>query len=142
MIATARIASASGGFRSGAGIEPTRIGAGRGSARRRSALRYQKTVRQWLPAALLALLTASAAAEPVGPLGPAPRDARGRFQNLDGPRLEAPLSVRLPFFGRRVFGFRRGAEGAPERVPDALAELAHHSVATATWIGHATVLIR
>ncbi len=95
-----------------------------------------------LRAALLALLAAPAAAEPGGPLGPAPRDASGRFQNFDGLRVEAPASVTLPFFARRVFGFLRDAEGAPRRVPDALAELAHHSVATVTWIGHATLLVR
>jgi N-acyl-phosphatidylethanolamine-hydrolysing phospholipase D len=75
------------------------------------------------------------------PLGPAPRDAEGRFQNFDGPRAKAPASVTLPFFARRVFGFLRDVAGAPARVPDPLAELAHHSEATVTWIGHATVLV-
>jgi N-acyl-phosphatidylethanolamine-hydrolysing phospholipase D len=92
-------------------------------------------------AALLALAAGSALAAPGG-LGPAPRDAEGRFQNFDGPRAEVPASVTLPFFARRVFGFLRDAEGAPARVADALGELAHHSVATATWIGHATLLVR
>jgi N-acyl-phosphatidylethanolamine-hydrolysing phospholipase D len=90
-----------------------------------------------------ALLAAAAGADADGfPLGPAPRDAAGRFQNFDGPRAEAPLSVTLPFFGRRVFGFLRAADGVPERVPDVLEELAHHSVATATWLGHAAVMLR
>ena len=41
-----------------------------------------------------------------------------------------------------MLGFLRGPEGVPARVPDALAELAAHSEATVTWIGHATVLVR
>jgi N-acyl-phosphatidylethanolamine-hydrolysing phospholipase D len=50
--------------------------------------------------------------------------------------------VELPFFARRALGFLRGAEGAPEAVPDARAELGRHSEATVTWINHATVLVR
>jgi N-acyl-phosphatidylethanolamine-hydrolysing phospholipase D len=53
-----------------------------------------------------------------------------------------PASITLPFFARRVLGFLRSSEGAPSRVPDALDELAHHSEATVTWIGHATLLVR
>jgi N-acyl-phosphatidylethanolamine-hydrolysing phospholipase D len=75
-------------------------------------------------------------------LGPAPRDAEGRFQNFDGPRAPVRAAVRLPFFARRVAGVLRGTEGAPARVADPLAELARHSEATVTWIGHATVLLR
>jgi N-acyl-phosphatidylethanolamine-hydrolysing phospholipase D len=86
---------------------------------------------------------APAPAQPGGDvLGPAPRDAAGRFRNPDGAGPGAPLSVTLPFFARRVFGLLRSPAGAPERVPDALEELAHHSDATVTWIGHATVLVR
>jgi N-acyl-phosphatidylethanolamine-hydrolysing phospholipase D len=91
----------------------------------------------------LALIAAGAGATPAGDgLGPAPRDAEGRFQNFDGPRAGVPVSVTLPFFARRVFGFLRSPEGAPPRVADPLGELAHHSVATVTWIGHATALVR
>jgi N-acyl-phosphatidylethanolamine-hydrolysing phospholipase D len=75
-------------------------------------------------------------------IGPAPRDARGRFQNFDGPRARVRAAVRFPFFARRVAGFLRDAEGAPETVPDAAAELERHSEATVTWIGHASVLVR
>jgi N-acyl-phosphatidylethanolamine-hydrolysing phospholipase D len=93
-----------------------------------------------LSACLLALATAGAAA--AGELGPAPRDAEGRFQNQDGPRAPAPVRVTLPFFARRVFGFWRDVAGAPQRVADPIGELAHHSVATVTWVGHATLLLR
>jgi N-acyl-phosphatidylethanolamine-hydrolysing phospholipase D len=97
-----------------------------------------------LPAAALALVLAAgpAGAQPDLLLGPAPRDASGRFQNFDGPRAEASATVTFPFFARRVLGFLRRADGVPERVPDVLGELAHHSVATATWLGHAAVLLR
>jgi len=90
----------------------------------------------------LALAGGSAAAADGGLLGPAPRDAAGRFQNFDGPRADVPVSVTLPFFARRVLGFLRSPEGAPQRVPNALAELQRHSIATVTWIGHATLLVR
>jgi N-acyl-phosphatidylethanolamine-hydrolysing phospholipase D len=97
--------------------------------------------------AALGLLLALAGGAPAaaetgaGGLGPAPRDAAGRFQNFDGPRLPTRTAVTFPFFARRVLGLH-GAEGAPERVADAVGELARHSEATATWIGHATVLVR
>jgi N-acyl-phosphatidylethanolamine-hydrolysing phospholipase D len=93
-----------------------------------------------LAAGALALAIASGAG--AGELGPAPRDAAGRFQNQDGPRQQAPARVTLPFFARRVLGFWRDAAGAPPRVADPIGELAHHSVATVTWAGHATVLLR
>jgi N-acyl-phosphatidylethanolamine-hydrolysing phospholipase D len=99
-------------------------------------------VRRSLFALAVALAAGAASAQVGGGLGPAPRDAAGRFQNFDGPRADVPVSVTLPFFARRVLGFLRSAEGAPERVPDALAELDRHSVATVTWIGHATALVR
>jgi N-acyl-phosphatidylethanolamine-hydrolysing phospholipase D len=85
---------------------------------------------------------APAAAQLPEALGPAPRDASGRFQNFDGPRKPVRAAVTLPFFGRRMMGFLRKADGVPEAVTDPLAELGRHSEATVTWLGHATVLLR
>jgi N-acyl-phosphatidylethanolamine-hydrolysing phospholipase D len=75
------------------------------------------------------------------PLGPAPRGADGRYRNFADPVERGGPSVVLPFFARRVLGFLRSVEGVPAAVPDALAELAHHSEATVTWVNHATVLV-
>ena len=50
-------------------------------------------------AALLALaLVLPAAAQDVSSLGPAPRDAEGRFVNSIGPISHADFGVRFPFF--------------------------------------------
>lgn len=90
----------------------------------------------------LALFSPAAAEPSAGPLGPASRDADGRFQNLDGPRGDFPASVALPFFARRLLGFLRDTAGAAEPIADPLAALSRHSAATVTWIQHATVMLR
>ena len=60
---------------------------------------------------------AGARAEPRGDaLGPAPRDASGRFENLAGPVERAGPSVTFPFFLRRLFGGLRTRPNAPEIV--------------------------
>ena len=97
-------------------------------------------------AALLALaLVLPAAAQDVASLGPAPRDAEGRFVNSIGPISHADFGVRFPFFLRRMAGQFRERPGAPMRVPNDgafLRENAVHSKPTVTWIGHATLLVQ
>jgi N-acyl-phosphatidylethanolamine-hydrolysing phospholipase D len=92
-------------------------------------------------AALLLAVPASGAPD----LGPAPRDAGGRFANPGAPMSHGSFGVRFPFFLRRFAGFFRGRPDAPSRVANDgafLRENARHSVPTATWIGHATLLVQ
>jgi len=99
----------------------------------------------WLAAAVLA---AAGAASAQGPalFGPAPRDASGRFLNLAGEIPRAGPGVTLPFGLRRIASSLSGGRlGAPERVANDgafLRENARHSVPTATWIGHSTLLVQ
>ncbi len=99
-------------------------------------------------ALLLALCAAppAATAQPDGEgLGPAPRDAEGRFVNSVGEIGHGGLSVRLPFFLRRIAGSFRERPGAPGVVANDgafLRENALHSAPTVTWIGHATLLVQ
>ena len=96
----------------------------------------------------MALLAGALARPAVGGaagLGPAPRDADGRFENTAGPLERAGPSVTLPFFLRRAAGAFRTRSGAPDRVPNDgafLRENAGHSVSTVTWVGHATLLVQ
>jgi N-acyl-phosphatidylethanolamine-hydrolysing phospholipase D len=76
------------------------------------------------------------------PLGPAPRGEDGRFVNYDGEKRDVPATVALPFFARRVFPFLRTIEGLPERDADPLGGIAAAVGPSATWINHATVLLR
>ena len=89
---------------------------------------------------------ASSAAEPTASeLGPAPRDAAGRFANAVGTLSHGTLGVRLQFFARRVAGAFSDRPGAPERVANDgafLRENAKHSTPTVTWVGHATMLVQ
>ena len=94
-----------------------------------------------------ALLLPAFAADPRDPpsLGPAPRDAEGRFTNWHGDPSHGTWGVRLPFFLRRLGGLFRDRPGAPTRQPNDgafLRENAKHSVPTVTWIGHATLLVQ
>lgn len=80
-----------------------------------------------------------------GDLGPAPRDAEGRFTNPGGDSSHGSFGVRFPFFLRRFGGFFRGRPGVPIRIDNDgvfLRENAKHSVATVTWVGHATLLVQ
>jgi N-acyl-phosphatidylethanolamine-hydrolysing phospholipase D len=98
----------------------------------------------WLAAAALGAAGAVSAREPL-PFGPAPRDAGGRFLNLAGEIERAGPAVTLPFGLRRIASSFAGRPGAPERVAndgEFLRENARHSVPTATWIGHATLLVQ
>jgi len=95
----------------------------------------------------LPLLVLLAAARPVGAaeLGPAPRDASGRFQNRAGPIAHAGPLVTLPFFLRRAATTVLGRDGAPARRENDgafLRDNAAHSVPTVTWVGHSTFLVQ
>jgi N-acyl-phosphatidylethanolamine-hydrolysing phospholipase D len=97
--------------------------------------------------ALLTLwLGTSGAAEPMALLlGPAPRDAEGRFSNPVGALAHGTLGVRLPFFMRRIAGAFSDRPGIPARVANDgvfLRENAKHSKPTVTWVGHATMLVQ
>ena len=97
-----------------------------------------------LAAAVLASAGAALAQGPA-PFGPAPRDASGRFLNLAGEIPRAGPGVTLPFGLRRIASSIAGRPGAPERVANDgafLRENARHSVPTATWIGHSTLLVQ
>ncbi len=94
---------------------------------------------------LLGVLAQPAWAGDPSRLGPAPRDADGRFQNTAGPLEQAGPSVTFPFFLRRAAGGFRSRPGAPARVENdgrLLRENARHSVPTVTWVGHATLLVQ
>lgn len=91
------------------------------------------------------LLASVSAESPTRELGPAPRDADGLFSNFAGESSHGDLSVRLPFFWRRVTGWFRDRPGAPKSVQNDgafLRENAEHSEATVTWVGHATLLVQ
>lgn len=102
----------------------------------------------WVRALLpLAPCTARVAAAPPDALalGPAPRDAQGRFTNTAGGLEHGDLSVRLLFSLRRTAGSFRDRPGAPGRLANDgafLRENALHSTPTITWIGHATLLVQ
>ena len=94
---------------------------------------------------VLCLVIPVAAKPAVGPLGPAPRDADGRFENPIGEVSHGSFAVRFPFFLRRIAGSFRDRPGAPERIPNDgafLRENAVHSAPMVTWIGHATLLVQ
>ncbi len=87
---------------------------------------------------VLALAVAVSAGMTSPDLGPARRDADGRFLNEAGVLRQAGLDVTVPFFLRRAAGAVYERPGAPERVPNDgafLRENAAHSVPTVTWIG-------
>jgi N-acyl-phosphatidylethanolamine-hydrolysing phospholipase D len=101
----------------------------------------------WLAAMGLALAVAMPAGSQsdANLLGPAARDASGRFLNTVGELERAGPSVTLPFFLRRITGVFRAAPNPPARVEndgDWLRENALHSQPTVTWVGHATLLVQ
>lgn len=113
----------------------------------RCTLRMRKAV---LRGAVLALgtsfLAGVALGEPHLPTIPqAPRTENGRFVNLAGELPHASLSVRLPFFWRRVMGnfkTRSGAAHAADAPQRRLEELLAAPGDFAYWVGHATILVR
>ena len=87
----------------------------------------------------------ASSASHLAPLGPALRDADGRFTNPGGPLPHGTIATRLPFFLRRLGTTITGRSGAPERVTNDgafLRENAEHSSPTVTWVGHATLLVQ
>ena len=95
---------------------------------------------------LVLCLVIPVAAEPaVGPFGPAPRDADGRFENPVGEVSHGSVAVRFPFFLRRIAGSFFDKPGAPEVVANDgvfLQENAKRSSPMVTWIGHSTILMQ
>ena len=78
-------------------------------------------------------------------LGPAPRDASGRFENWTAGLPRAGLGVTLPFFLRRLAGRFRSPKGLPDRKPPAVGWLRTNRLPmepTVTWVGHATLLVQ
>src|SRR6185312_15843476 len=73
-----------------------------------------------------------------------PHHVDGGFRNV--PEVaRAGIDVTLPFFARRVWATLTGRDGAARLVANdgvLLRHNAHHSVPTATWIGHSTVLVQ
>ncbi len=67
---------------------------------------------------VIAAFRSSSESAPVdfGGLGPAPRDADGRFTNPGGDSLHGSFGVRFPFFLRRIGGIFRGRPGVPIRI--------------------------
>ena len=74
---------------------------------------------------------------------PAPRAADGRFVNGAGDIAHGSFKDRIPFMLRRFGGMLRSSADAPRLVANNGALLrANTSQSTATWIGHATVLVQ
>jgi N-acyl-phosphatidylethanolamine-hydrolysing phospholipase D len=95
-------------------------------------------------AVLLLLPAASLAQDATSALGPAPR-ADGLFQNWEPLQRAEGTFFRLRFFARRVGTSLTGRPGAPGSIENdgAFLRANHgHSVPTATWIGHSTVLVQ
>jgi N-acyl-phosphatidylethanolamine-hydrolysing phospholipase D len=91
------------------------------------------------------LVAAQTSAPPSETLGPAPRDPDGRFVNFAGHASHGDLSVRIPFFWRRITGVFRDRPGAPPVTSNDgafLRENAKHSEPTVTWVGHSTLLVQ
>jgi N-acyl-phosphatidylethanolamine-hydrolysing phospholipase D len=93
--------------------------------------------RRGLPAFALAATLVGAAAAPAD--AGAPRRG-GRFVNLAGERDWPGPTVTVPFLLRKAWTTVVGRDGAAPRVPSDAAALHHNP--SATWIGHATLLVR
>jgi N-acyl-phosphatidylethanolamine-hydrolysing phospholipase D len=68
----------------------------------------------------------------------------GGFRNAE-PTSHGSFGVAVPFFARRIWSSLVGRGGAAAHVPNDgvfLRQNARHSVPTATWIGHSTVLVQ
>ena len=107
-----------------------------------------RIVRLAIPAlCVLAALHSAAEFGAIEPrdLGPAPREADGRFTNWKGGLSHGSFGVRFPFLMRRLGTLFRDGNAAPRRLDNDgayLRENAKHSDATVTWIGHSTLLVQ
>ena len=73
----------------------------------------------------------------------APIDKQGRFTNYQADLSHGSAAVRLSFFLRRIGTVFRSDEGAPKKVANDGSILRNNSgTPTATWIGHATLLVQ
>ena len=73
----------------------------------------------------------------------APIDDKGRFTNYQSDLSHGSLGVRLSFFLRRFGTMFRSDDGAPQKVSNDGNFLRNNtSTPTATWIGHATLLVQ
>ncbi len=87
-------------------------------------------------AALIGLIALGASA-----MDRPPHHTDDGFRNLE-PFEHATLDVTLPFFLQKIVGQFRSPGGAPTSVPNDGAALRAPTTPTATWIGHATVLVQ
>jgi N-acyl-phosphatidylethanolamine-hydrolysing phospholipase D len=95
--------------------------------------------------AMLSLLAGSTVGFETSGFTGALRDRNGRFLNPSGDIPFASPLVTFPFFVRRAVTTFTGHGAPPERVANDgafLRENATHSAPTATWIGHATLLVQ
>jgi N-acyl-phosphatidylethanolamine-hydrolysing phospholipase D len=73
----------------------------------------------------------------------APKDSKGRFTNRTPDLSKGSTALRMGFFLRRFGTYFRSHDGAPNIVPNNGEALrANSSNPTATWIGHATLLVQ
>ena len=75
----------------------------------------------------------------------ASRDSDGRYINAGGPLDRGPISVRIRFGLSFLAGQYRERGPSPDVIANDggfLRENARHSIPTATWIGHATLLVQ
>jgi len=73
----------------------------------------------------------------------APIDERGRFTNYQSDLSHGSTAVRLSFFLRRIGTIFRSDAGAPKKVANDGSFLRNNTATpTATWIGHATLLVQ
>lgn len=96
-------------------------------------------------AILLVAWTLPSPAEPTIGLGPAPRDADGRFENFTPGLPRAGVRVTFPFMLRRLASRLRDPGDLPARATASAAWLAANerpAEPLVTWVGHATLLVQ
>ncbi len=92
---------------------------------------------------VVAIATLQVQAQQDPTFDPAPIDKKGRFTNYQSGLSHGSIAVRLPFFLRRFATLFRSGAGAPQQVANDGDFLRNNSsIPTATWIGHATLLVQ